>query len=173
MKPMAFSMILIALIAGCVNKPRDPLTEMHVVLNQGIVGKLHVPSEFNHATNSTVIQGLNIELKAEIWRDVVLVGASEVQHVINTVLKLRTANGGGLPDGILVDQVWLVMGVGVWRPTVADMIPTRNCHLIVLKAESGPPWPVNAKVDVLLRIRESAGPLHYLKATGRRIEKIQ
>lgn len=94
---------------------------------------------------------VTLRLEAVAWRDFMPMSPSG-GSMLFLIVRLRTASGEPLPDGIGVSTAWVVNGSMAWvtgpAPTGAPWGP----DVIELMATGGPRWGPDVPVDVAVKV---------------------
>lgn len=128
------------------------------------------PPTLENAPSRVTIGGSELKLEAYLWRDFQPVSPPDGKPLI-AVLRVRTADGGRLPDGIRVDQVSIVYNDDVWSAPVEEEFPSAQPSVLEVVAREGPKWQPGISVDVVVRIRDAEGRVYWLRAADQPIHR--
>ena len=122
------------------------------------------------ALSRVTIGGSELELEAYLWRDFQPVSPPDGKPLI-AVLRIRTADGGRLPQRIRVEQVSIAYDNDVWSAPVKEEYPSAHPSVLEVVAREGPKWQPGVSVDVVVRIRDMEGRVHWLRAADQPIHR--
>jgi hypothetical protein len=149
---MALSTLFIALAAAVAGgKPT------------GESGKGPSVKELRAAPSEVKRKGVALKLQTYLWRDFMPISPPGGKPLI-AALKLRTAEGMALPEGIRIERVWVLNGDEVWAPAVKTPGPD-----VVVR--DGPKWGPGIQVDVVVQLPAEAGATLLLRAAGQPIQR--
>ena len=126
------------LASGCDRAPTAPTS-------------VPVPAAVVTAPTTLAVAGTTLRLEASAWRDFQPIAPSGGSPLY-LVVRLRTTSGSPLPEGIGIDQAWVVHESMAWitapSPTGAPWGP----DVIEFMAREGPRWGPDVPVDVVVRV---------------------
>jgi hypothetical protein len=113
------------------------------------------------------VNGLKIMMEVFLWRDFMPTIGAPGGSDLMAVITLTAQGASNFPDYIGADKLYVIYGEQVWETGFADEIrPRDNGHLnqIQLVARGGPKWPVESRVDVIVRVTIKGEGYRYIKA---------
>jgi hypothetical protein len=137
----------------------------------GLAGDMQ-PAELRSAPEAVELTGITLRLETYLWRDFMPISPPDGRP-LSAVLRILAEGGRPLPAGLRADRLWVVNGTEVWTtelgaPRPAD--PSRPDRLEYL-ARGGPKWAPDSRVEVVVRVLDSGGTVHLLRASGQRIKR--
>jgi hypothetical protein len=110
-----------------------------------------VPPAIVTAPATLAVAGVTLRLEANAWRDFAPISPTGGSPLY-LVMRLRTTSGAPLPDGIGIDNAWVVHESMAWvtvpTPTGAPWGP----DVIEFTSREGPRWGPDVPVDVVVRV---------------------
>ena len=107
------------------------------------------------APRLVTMEGATVRAEAALWRDFAPSSPPDGQPLVAT-LRIQTADGSSIPSTLITDSVWLYNGAAVWATAVVEEQP-RSASYFDVVARNGPKWGPGIEVDVVVRLRDSAG----------------
>ena len=127
--------------------------------------------ELGAAPSLVTIDGKVLSLETYMWRDFMPM-APPAGRALVAILRVRTDDGSAIPDGLRMPAAWIVNDRQVWGTFLEDEQPEPHPDdALELVARNGPKWGPHIEVDVVVRIQESNGALHLLRAAGQPIDR--
>ena len=114
------------------------------------------------APDLVTMEGATVRAEAYLWRDFAPSSPPDGQPLVAT-LRIQTTDGSLIPPTLTADSAWLYNGGAVWATTVVQEQP-RNATYFEVVARNGPKWGPGIEVDVVVRLRDSAGRSLLLQA---------
>jgi hypothetical protein len=157
--------LAILLLAGCgseLTRPRLSPSELVAPAELARVGA---------ATDSVTAEGVSLRLSTYLWRDFMPIAPPDGEP-LRVMLRITTADSSAFPPALHADAAWILNGREVWATWVGETRqrlpddPTLEVH-----AEGGPKWGPGIEVDVVVRLREAAGRVSYLRTRGQLIHR--
>jgi hypothetical protein len=126
------------------------------------------------APKTASIAGQELTLATFLWRNFMPTTGPEAEIPLLATLTLQTTDQKPLPDGITVEQVWLINDDELWTTTELELFPlmTDSPHQTV-KLRNGPGWDTGIYVDVVLQLRDSQQEICLIKAIGQEVERVE
>ncbi len=143
-----------AWISGCGGTPTSP-TEIPT-------------SRLLSAPTRIVADGKTLTLAAFVWRDF-MPPAPAVGRPLQGVLRIATDDGSPVAATVAVDTSWVIHNAEVWAATVEQQPRADTAPHFEVVVRDGPQWGPNVTVDVVVRLRDSAGSQFLLRAAGQKI----
>jgi len=133
------------------------------------------------APKSVEVDGVVVQLKAQVWRDFMpgFLSDTATQSQESAVpgrpmiatLRVIARNGLQIPQRIRVDVAWVILGDLIWESRPSEEQPRDPAaHEVAVTMRNGPKWPPKAVVDVVVRIVDTNGATHLLASRGQKIE---
>jgi hypothetical protein len=133
------------------------------------------------APQSIQVDGVVVQLKAQVWRDFMPGSLSDADtqspesavpgRPMIAALRVIARNGLRIPQGIRVDVAWVILRDRIWQSQPAEEQPRdAAAHEFVITMRNGPKWPPQAVVDIVVRIVDSNGAAHLLASRHQKIE---
>jgi len=82
------------------------------------------------------------------------------------IIRLKTADRSALPKGVTFDSVCGVRGDKKWETKKFDGPRGRVSSMAEIVARNAPAWTTSAKIDMIVRLRDSAKKVHLIRATN-------
>lgn len=118
--------------------------------------------------------GTKITMDCFLYRDMMPGVAPDGTGLI-AIITLTADGVSVFPDYITADRLYVIYGKDTWETTFEDEIRPRDAtHLnqIELVARNGPKWPLESKVNVVVRVRVEGGGHRYIKALNKIIGAV-
>ena len=158
MRSTAFtSLALAGVLLGCSSDPAGPRPR---------------PAPELRATPVRVtVDGTALLLESYLWRDFQPSSPPDGKPLI-AVLRIKSADGSEVPQGVRADAVWVVFGDDVWAAPIAEERPRgAPAEGFEVVARDGPKWGPGVTVDVVVRLRDAAGRTVLLRAPDQPIHR--
>jgi len=149
------AMTCVLLLSGCGGSTPTSPSEIPV-------------SELRSAPTRTIADGKSLSIAASLWRDFMPISPPD-GHPLGGVLKIATDDGSPVPAGITADTSWVIHNADVWSTTVEQRSRAETAPIYELVVRNGPKWGPHVAVDVVVRLRDSAGRVFLLRAAGQSI----
>ena len=119
------------------------------------------------------IDGRDYTLEAYLWRDF-MPGPDPGKRGLIALVWLTAADGRPVDHRLTLDGLWLLRDGEAVAMRFSDeprpMEPRRR-HQLERIARDGPLWPTGIEVDVIVRIRDTAGHTYWLRAVRQPIHR--
>lgn len=139
-----------------------------------VVEPVSVPlAELEAAPMTVLLNGQEVILTPYLWRDFMPPVPVNGRPMI-AAFQVGSADSTALADAVTIDAAWVVNGDEVWAGTVGEgryAQPTRVYYQVVMRG--GPKWGPGITVDAVVRVRDSKGEAHLLRATGVPIHRTE
>jgi hypothetical protein len=121
---------------------------------------------------SAVVDGKDMVLSSTIFRSFAP-GTPANGGPLTATLVVSFTDGSFVPTTLVLDSVWVVSGNHVWTTTTNAVFmenpPNTELKALVL---DGPKWGPDIFVDVILRIVDTGGTPHRVRAANQVISRI-
>ena len=114
------------------------------------------------APRLVTMEGATVRAEASLWRDFQPSSPPDGRPLV-AILRIQTADGSAIPSALSADSAWVYNGDAVWATTVLEEQP-RSVSYFEVVARNGPKWGPGIEVDVVVRLRDSAGRSMLLQA---------
>jgi hypothetical protein len=125
-------------------------------------------SELRSAPTRTIADGKSLSIAASLWRDFMPISPPDGRP-LGGVLRIATDDGSPVPASVTADTSWVIHNAEVWSTTVEQRSRAETAPIYELVVRNGPKWGPDVAVDVVVRLRDSAGRVFLLRAAGQRI----
>jgi hypothetical protein len=106
-----------------------------------------------------------------MWRDFMPISPPG-GHPLIAVFWIYSVDSTALPTGLTADAAWVVNGDRVWDTFLErERVPQPKPYELERIARDGPKWGPHIEVDAVVRIRESDGTTHLLRAANQTIHR--
>jgi hypothetical protein len=120
------------------------------------------------APETLSIGGKSLVLSTSLWLDLMPTVPPSNPPLI-AIIYVRSADSTEPPNSVSPDVVWIVSGRQIWGGFLQDTFaPGQN--VIAKVARNGPGW--DGSVEVIVRIVDSGGTAHLLRAASQQIGKV-
>jgi len=82
------------------------------------------------------------------------------------IIRLKTIDRSAMPKGVTFDAVYGVQGKKKWATRKFDGPRGRISSMVEIVARNAPAWTVSSKIDVIVRLRDSAKKEHLIRAAN-------
>ena len=82
------------------------------------------------------------------------------------IIRLRTTDRSPMPKGVTFDTVYGVQGKKKWETKKFDGPRGRVASMVEIVARNAPAWTARAKIEVIIRFRDSAKKEHLIRAAN-------
>jgi len=82
------------------------------------------------------------------------------------IIRLKTTDRSAIPKGVTFDTVYGVQGKKKWETKKFDGPRGRVSSMVEIVARNAPAWTASSKIDVIVRLRDSANKEHLIRAAG-------
>jgi hypothetical protein len=129
------------------------------------------PEELRAAPETVTIDGRTLALRTYMWRDFMPISPPDGKPLI-AIFWVYSVDSTALPVGLTANAGWVVHKESVWdtffeEPGTGQQVP----YELERVAREGPKWGPHVEVDAVVRIRESDGTTHLLRAEKQSIER--
>jgi hypothetical protein len=128
------------------------------------------PSLLRDAPTQVRVDGYDLLLTADLWRDFMPVAPPDGQPMV-AVLRIRTADGRPFPEGVTADKVSVVQGDQVWTAATRQEHSSQQANTLEVVARDGPRWDPGSRVDVIVYLHDAAGREYRLRAPDQLIQR--
>ena len=129
------------------------------------------PEKLRSAPESVTIEGRELALRTYMWRDFMPISPPG-GHPLIAVFWIYSVDSTALPTGLTADAAWVVNGDRVWDTFFeSEGTPQPKPYELERIARDGPNWGPHIEVDAVVRIRESDGTTHLLRAASQSIHR--
>ena len=125
-------------------------------------------SRLSSAPTRIVVDGKTLTLAAFLGRDFMPISPPDGQPLGGT-LRIQTDDGSPVPATVTADTSWVIYNTEVWSTTVEQWPRESSAPNYQVVVRNGPKWGPNVTVDVVVRLRDSAGSVFLLRAADQRI----
>ena len=139
--------------------------------------------ELLSAPESIVIEGRELFLKTELWRDFMPVVYPEGQQpavpgsLLAAIIIVTATDSSKLPSAIATDELWIINGNEIWNTSIRDISysdgPLLKPFTIVKMIGNGPKWKPLVQVDVIVSIHDNRGRVKLLRAENQWIGQTE
>jgi hypothetical protein len=136
-------------LVGCGAKPTAPAD----------VSRAQLAS----APTRIVSDGVDLTLTAFLTRDFMPISPPDGKP-LGGVLRIKTENGTPVPTGIVVTASWILFNAETWPASVEQRPHAETGPNYEVIVRDGPKWGPDVMVDVVVRVRDSAGAESLLRA---------
>jgi len=119
------------------------------------------------APAAAVVAGHTLRLDAYAWRDFQSVSPPGGRP-LRVRVQVAAAAGCAVPDGLDLDGLWVSDGSEWWELNVESAPPTGAVEALGV---NGPKLDPGTLVDVVARIREPAGTVHWIRAAAVAVQR--
>lgn len=136
-------------------------------------------SDLRAASARTTLDGVDVTLTASVQRDYMPGEADRPGISVTATLRSEEVRPPSpflvpLPDGIVIEQVYVVRDDRVWTATVRSPPErTGNGRFQQASARDGPRWEPKQTVDVIVRVRLREEAPFYLAARAQPIRRVE
>lgn len=128
-------------------------------------------SELRSVPVSATADGKDLVLTPYLWRDFMPAAPPDGQPLV-AVLRIGPSDGSAVPPTIRADAAWVVFGEQVWAaPVREDRFASPDPVYYEAVIRNGPKWGPGVTVDVVVRLRDSAGRAVLLRAANQAISR--
>ena len=132
-----------------------------------------VPSDVSRAQVASaptriVSDGVELTLTAFLTRDFMPISPPDGKP-LGGVLRIKTENGTPVPAGIVVTASWILFNSETWSASVEQRLRADTAPNYEVIVRDGPKWGPDVVVDVVVRVRDSAGAESLLRAPNQLI----
>jgi hypothetical protein len=142
--------------------------------NEGVLGPpalVPVTSELRDAPLETPFGGVTVQLATSLWRDFQPSTPPDGQPLI-AVLRVTSVDGTSIPAALQADSAWILNSDLAWATAVREeWTRGAGAPFFEVVARDGPRWGPGIEVDVVVRLRDSAGHHVLLQARGQLIQR--
>jgi len=89
------------------------------------------------------------------------------------IIRLKTTDKSPLPKGVTFETVYGVQGDRKWETRKFDGPRGRASSMSEIVARNAPAWTTSAKIDVIVRLRDSAKKEHVIRAANVRTMDVE
>jgi hypothetical protein len=115
------------------------------------------------APTRVVSDGVELILTAFLTRDFMPISPPDGKP-LGGVLRIKTENGTPVPTGIVVTASWILFNAETWPASVEQRPHAETGPNYEVIVRDGPKWGPDVMVDVVVRVRDSAGAESLLRA---------
>ena len=139
--------------------------------------------DLRNASTIAVIDNRSLEFSAYPWRDFMPGAWGPDGSPLMVVLRVSTADKGPFPLGIRVDRAWVLFGEQTWEVSALrgpisakdskqdSWIQCSDKPVCEITLRDGPKWGPGVFVDVVIRLTDSEGHYHLVKAPKQLIQR--
>ena len=116
--------------------------------------------------DTVMVQSTTLTLSTAIWRDFMPFSPPDGKPLIATAY-VDAIDTVTFPSSIRADAIWIVYAGEVWKSFFTSEIPPPNPltpNRLERIARNGPKWGPDVYVDVVVRILDSQGNAHLVRA---------
>jgi hypothetical protein len=132
-------------------------------------------SEIRSAPEQVTYRGQGLILETYLWRDFMPLAPPDGRP-LKAVVRIQSADQQPLPDGLIVERLWVIHDDQVWDTRTVEERPRHDPikpYQREFIAGDGPKWPPASVVEVIVQLRiEGQAPL-LLRAAGQTIQRTQ
>jgi hypothetical protein len=119
-------------------------------------------AELASAPTRIVSDGVALTLTAFLTRDFMPISPPDGKP-LGGVLRIKTENGTPVPTGIAVSASWILFNAETWAASVEQRPRAETGPNYEVIVRDGPKWGPDVMVDVVVRVRDSAGAESLLR----------
>lgn len=128
-----------------------------------------VPPALRATPASAVLGSQRVGAEPYLWRDF-QPGPPAASRPLTAVVRIRAVDGAVLAADVTADSLWVILGDRAWvAATVQESPRAETGAYLEVVARGGPEWETGARVDVVVRLRDGAGGVAYVRAAGQPI----
>jgi hypothetical protein len=117
------------------------------------------------APSSAKVGTLTIVLSAYLWRDFMPPVPAGGRPLVATIV-VATSDTAVAPP-VELEAAWIINGEEVWKPNLQfDPLVDPYPNTILKVGRDGPKWTAGATVDVVVRVRDTAGNAHLIRKSA-------
>ena len=126
-------------------------------------------AEVRAAPTRAVVAGQNVRLDAYLWRDFMPASPPDGKPLV-VVARVRGDSGATVGTGVTADSLWVIAGEQAWAARATEEQPRGATGAgFEVVARDGPKWGPGTRVDVVVRLRDGAGAVVYVRAADQLI----
>jgi len=125
-------------------------------------------SQLASAPTRVVLDGKRLTLAASLGRDFMPISPPDGKPLTG-VLRIKAEDGLTVPTTIVGDSAWVIRQVEIWSTSVIPEPRESSAASYDLRVTDGPKWNPGDTVDVVVRLRDSAGRTALLRAPDQTI----
>ena len=149
---VAIAAVLLGACGGMTPLSPDPVT----------------PSQLGSAPTRVVLDGKRLTLAASLGRDFMPISPPDGKPLTG-VLRIKAEDGLPVPTTIVGDSAWVIRQAEIWSTSVIPEPRESSAAWYDLRVTDGPKWNPGDTVDVVVRLRDSAGRTALLRAPDQTI----
>jgi hypothetical protein len=123
-------------------------------------------AKLTDAPTTITIDGKKLILQAEGINNRMPTIGRRTSTGIYFIIRLKTTDKSPLPKGLTFDAVYGVRGDRKWETRKFDGPRGRARSMSEIVARNAPAWTTSAKIDVIVKLRDSAKKTHMVRATN-------
>ena len=143
-----------ATIVGCGGTPSSP-TEIPT-------------SQLLSAPTRIFTDGKTLTLATFLWRDFMPPAPADGRP-LQGVLRIVTHDGSAVGTAVAMDTSWVIYNAEVGAAAVEPRPRAETASHLEVVVRNGPKWGPDVTVDVVVRLRDSAGSMFLLRAANQTI----
>lgn len=128
-------------------------------------------SDLKTSPKAITVDGRHLTLAAYLWRDFMPLSPPDGKPLLASIT-LKTRSGEPLPEGVDIDDVWVVLGEMIWSPTIDELrAREENSPTLEIVLRNGPKWEPGSVVDVVVQVVDAQGQPYRLMAPQQTIQR--
>lgn len=131
--------------------------------------------EFLAVPETLLVDSYELTLSTYIWRDFMPMAPPDGRPLI-AIAYVTAIDTDSLETTLDADAIWLLFGNEIWKSWITDETsPTgeEQQNRIVRVAREGPKWGPDVFVEAVIRVIDSGGNPHLLRASNQYINETQ
>jgi hypothetical protein len=149
MRRISVTITFVAALVGCGQTPTAPSD----------VSREQLAS----APTRVVADGVELTLTTFLTRDFMPISPPDGKP-LGGVLRIKTETGTPVPTSIVVSASWILFNSEMWSASVEQRPRAETPPNYEVIVQGGPKWGPDVMVDVIVRLRDSAGAESLLRA---------
>lgn len=137
--------------------------------------------DLRNAPTMIVVGNRTLRLSAELWRDFMPGPARPDGSPLNVGVRITSDDKQPLPTGLRIHRIWVLNGEEIWdisnlRGQKSGLVQEKDqwvgcgvTSLCQFSVSGGPRWEPGIYVDVVVRLSDSEGKEHLLRAPNQRV----
>jgi hypothetical protein len=122
--------------------------------------------KLTEAPATIIIDGKKLTLQVEGINNRMPTIGPRTNTGIYFIIRLKTTDRSAIPKGVTFDTVFGVQGKKKWETKKFDGPRGRVSSMVEIVARNAPAWTVSAKIDVIVKLRDSAKTEHLIRAAN-------
>jgi len=118
------------------------------------------------APATITVGGKVLTVRAQIFNNRMPTFGPRASTGIFFVIGLATKDGSPMPDGLTADTVYGIQGKNKWETRTFDKLKIEKPPMLRIIPRNAPAWTAKSKIDVVVKLRDSAKKEHLIRAAG-------